>query len=62
MTKTERLKQYASELNEKFPVGTIVTVMPKIKEDGSHYWQEHPESRLILDKFTYRPGAQKGDD
>ena len=62
MTKTERLKQYASELNEKFPVGTIVTVTPKIKEDGSHYWQEHPESRLILDKFTYRPGAQNGDD
>ena len=61
MNKTERLKQYASELNEKFPVGTIVTVRPKIKEDGSHYWQEHPESRIILDEFTYRP-EQNGDD
>ena len=62
MTKTERLKQYASELNEKFPVGTIVTVMPKIKEDGSHYWQEHPESRLILDEFTYRVPSHPADD
>jgi hypothetical protein len=38
MNKTERLKQLAAELNEKFPVGTIVTVTPKIKEDDSHYW------------------------
>lgn len=54
MNKEERLKQLAAELNEKFPVGSIVIVTPKIRKDGSHYWQDHPKSRLILDEFTYR--------
>lgn len=62
MDKTEKLKKMAAELNERFPVGSIVIMTPKIREDGSHYWQDHPESRLILREFKYRPPERNGDD
>ena len=62
MNKTERLKQLAAELNEKFPVGSIVKITALKNKDGSGYFQDHPECKIIIRPFFYVASDRYGDE
>ena len=62
MNKTERLKQYAVELNEKFSVGSIVKITALKNKDGSGYFQDHPECKIIIRPFFYVASDRYGDE
>lgn len=62
MNKTERLKQLAAELNEKFPVGSIVKITALKDKDGSGYFQDHPECKMIIRPFFYVASDMHGDE
>ena len=62
MTKTEKLKNLAAELNEKFPVGSIVKITALKDKDSSGYFQDHPECKMIIRPFFYVASDMHGDE
>ena len=62
MTKTEKLKNLAAELNEKFPVGSIVKITALKDKDGFGYFQDHPECKMIIRPFFYVASDMNGDE
>ena len=62
MTKTEKLKNLAAELNEKYPVGSIVKITALKDKDGSGYFQDHPECKMIIRPFFYVASDRYGDE